>query len=157
MTAAPGPPIGSRAADLEYRLVTEQTSRWLRPGDGQPTLVAFVDPTCPACEMVIEKIEEAVAERAERLRVLLLMSEPPAYIALSRAFSATTLALAQIVARDTIDRYRATATPLLVAFDGEGVVTQAETVGLGGSARVSEMVAACGRGAAAIEVLKVEA
>jgi hypothetical protein len=53
------------------------------------------------------------------------MSDPPAYVEISEVFQRTTLEIGQILEEKTIDSYRATATPLLVAIDTAGTVQAA--------------------------------
>lgn len=122
-----GPPLGTRAASFSYARVPDRGVFRVSPGDeAEPVLLAFVDPTCPSCERLVEEL--GVAETSGELadtRVLLLMSDPPAYIEISEVFSRTTLEIGQILEEKTIDSYRATATPLLVAIDTEGTVQAA--------------------------------
>src|SRR5437016_933208 len=53
-----GPVTGSRAVALSYVRPDEQTPRQLTPGGGQPVLVAFVDPTCPSCEQLVQTLDQ---------------------------------------------------------------------------------------------------
>jgi hypothetical protein len=118
-----GPAVGSRAASFEYSRVGDDTVRYLAAGEGQPALVAFVDPTCPACEKLVANL--GAADRAGELdgvRVLLLISDPPGYLQISDTFQTTHLEIGRVVARATLDAYDASATPLLVAIDSAGVV-----------------------------------
>ena len=52
----PGPEIGSRAAPIRYLQVPAGTPSRVAPGDGMPLLIAFVDPTCPACEQLVSSL-----------------------------------------------------------------------------------------------------
>jgi hypothetical protein len=125
--AAPvGPAVGAKAASLEYSRFADGTVQYLTPGDGQPTLLAFVEPTCPSCEQLVLAL--GTAEQAGELsgvRVLLLTSSPKSYLKVSEAFRATRLECGRILARATTEAYGAAATPLLVAIDGDGVVRAA--------------------------------
>jgi hypothetical protein len=98
------------------------------PGDGRPALVAFVDPTCPSCEELVTVLGAAgEAGELDGLRVLLLTSDPPAYLQISTAFRATSLEIGRPLDRADLEPYRASATPLLVAIDGSGVARAAGT------------------------------
>ena len=118
-----GPPVGSKAAPIRYAAVPDGSHHRLAPGDGQPTLIAFVDPTCPACERLVVSLGElqAAGELAGH-QVLLLMSDPPGYLGISAAFQATSLPIGRPLAVAEVAGYRATGTPLLVAVDGRGTV-----------------------------------
>lgn len=122
-----GPPIGTRAASFSYVRLADRSVSRVSPGDeGRPVFLAFVDPTCPSCEHLVEAL--GVAETSGELadtRVLLLMSDPPAYVEISDVFQHTTLEIGQILEDETIDAYKATATPLLVAIDAAGTVRAA--------------------------------
>jgi len=121
-----GPPVGSEAAPIRYTLVPDGSHQQFAPGDGQPALIAFVDPTCPACEQLVESLGElrAAGELAGR-RVLLLISDPPGYLGISAAFQATSLPIGRPLSTAEVAGYRATGTPLLVAVDGRGIVRAA--------------------------------
>jgi len=125
--AAPlGPVLGSKAASLEYNRFADDTVRYVTPGDGQPTLLAFVEPTCPSCEQLVLALGTAEhAGELTGLRVLLLTSSPKSYLKVSDAFRATRLECGRILARSTTQAYGATSTPLLVAIDRDGVVRAA--------------------------------
>lgn len=121
-----GPEVGSKAASLEYSRFADDTVQYLAPGDGQPILLAFVEPTCPSCEKLVLAL--GTAERAGELsglRVLLLTSNPKSYLKVSDAFRATRLECGRILAQATTQEYGATSTPLLVAIDRDGVVRAA--------------------------------
>lgn len=121
-----GPPVGSKAADLEYTRLRDGTLQYAIPGDGQAMLLAFADPTCPSCERLVEALGEAQdAGELASVRVLLLVSDPPSYLEISDAFRKTHLELGQIVAQATVEAYKASATPLLVAIDRTGTVRSA--------------------------------
>ena len=121
-----GPEVGSKAASLEYRRFADDTVRYLAPGDGQPTLLAFVEPTCPSCEKLVLALGTAEhAGELSGLRVLLLTSSPKSYLKVSDAFRATRLECGRILAQATAQAYGATSTPLLVAIDRDGVVRAA--------------------------------
>jgi len=121
-----GPPVGSKAAPIRYAAVPDGSRERLVPGEGQPALIAFVDPTCPACERLVVSLGElqAAGELAGS-RVLLLMSDPPGYLSISEAFQATSLPIGRPVSAAEVAGYRATGTPLLVAVDRHGTVRAA--------------------------------
>ncbi len=124
-----GPAVGSAAAALTYVRPGEQEERRLVPGDGQPLLVAFADPTCPSCEELVGTLG-AMAATGETVgvRTLVLISDPPSYLQISDVFSATELEIGRPAGRDGLDPYRVSATPLLVAIDAAGVVRAAGSV-----------------------------
>lgn len=131
-TAAPvGPVLGSKAASLEYRRVADDMVQYLTPGDGQPTLLAFVEPTCLSCEKLVRALGEAEqAGELSGLRVLLLTSSPKSYLRISDTFRSTPLECGRIMAHATTEAYRATSTPLLVAIDRDGLVRAAAPAAL---------------------------
>jgi hypothetical protein len=126
-TAAPlGPAVGTIAPSLEYSRFADDTVQYLTPGGGQPTLLAFVDPTCLSCEKLVLALGTAEhAGELSGLRVLLLTSTPKSYLRVSDAFRATQLECGRILAQATMQAYRASSTPLLVAIDRDGVVRAA--------------------------------
>jgi hypothetical protein len=131
-----GPVVGTRAAGFEYTRVSDDTRQYFTPGGGQPSLVAFVDPTCPACEQLVSSLNAAAdsGELAE-LRVLLLTSDPPAYLQISDTFRTTRLEIGRPVSRAAHDDYKASATPLLVGIDVHGEVRAAGSVRRPGEVR----------------------
>jgi hypothetical protein len=125
-TADLGPPVGSRATPIRYTAVPDGSHERLAPGDGQPALIAFVDPTCPACEQLVASLGELhAAGELAGCRVLLLISDPPGYLGISAAFQATSLPIGRPVSAAEVTGYRASGTPLLVAVDGAGTVRAA--------------------------------
>lgn len=137
-----GPPTGSRAAPLTYARPGEEAVHRLMPGAGQPALVAFVDPTCPSCEKLVGLLDAAhEAGDLAGLRTLLLISDPPGYLQISEAFRSTGLEIGRPAERDGLDSYRVSATPLLVAIDGAGLVRAAGPVMQ--AAQVRAYVQAC--------------
>jgi hypothetical protein len=124
-----GPPVGAPAAALTYVRPGEAAEQLLTPGDGQPLLLAFADPTCPSCEQLVGVLGELrAAGELNGLRTLLLISDPPAYLQISDVFRASQLEVGRPAKRDGLDSYRVSATPLLVAVDGAGVVRAAGSV-----------------------------
>jgi hypothetical protein len=124
-----GPEVGSQAAALTYARAGDQRARQLTPGGGEPLLVAFADPTCPSCEQLVAALGElSAAGQLSALRTLVLISDPPSYLQISDVFSATELEVGRPVRREGLEDYRVSATPLLVAIDGAGVVRAAGTV-----------------------------
>jgi hypothetical protein len=121
-----GPERGTRAAAFEYLRVSDGSRQDFTPGSGQSALVAFVDPTCQSCEQLVESLDAAVeAGELAGFRVLLLTSDPPSYLQISDAFTDTRLELGTMITSAARATYNATATPLLVAIDNEGVVRAA--------------------------------
>jgi hypothetical protein len=132
--AGGGPSAGDLAeptglAQLEAMLAdAEDAVRVFAPGHGQPALVAFVDPTCPSCEQLVATLSAAqAAGELAGLHVLLLTSDPPAYLQISPAFQAAGLEIGRALDRGDLESYRPSATPLLVAIDAGGAVTKAGT------------------------------
>jgi hypothetical protein len=131
-----GPPVGSTAGSFRYERVPDGETRLVTPGDGQAVLIAFVDPTCPACEKLVNSLGELrAADRLPGTRILLLMSDPPAYLRVSAAFQATSLEIGRPLNSRELTSYRAEATPLLVAVDGTGVVRAAGVASSPGEVR----------------------
>jgi hypothetical protein len=124
-----GPAAGSRAVPLPYTRAADNRECSFTPGNGTAALLAFVDPTCPACEELVTVLSTAHdADELAGLRVLLLMSDPPAYLEISAAFRVTRLEIGRPSDRIALENYRATATPLLIAIDGAGLVRAAGSV-----------------------------
>jgi hypothetical protein len=124
-----GPAVGTNAVGFEYTRVSDDTRHHFAPGSGQAALVAFADPTCPACEALVSTLNTAADDgELDELRVLLLTSDPPAYLQISDTFRTTRLEIGSPVARATRDAYNVSATPLLVAIDMRGVVRAAGAV-----------------------------
>jgi len=120
---SPGPAIGTQAAPIRYSRIPGDTRGQLTPGDGQPALIAFVDPTCPSCEQLVANLSELQAGgELGGIRVLLLVSDPPGYLSISAAFRATSLEIGRPLTAAEVGGYRVTGTPLLVAIDGAGEV-----------------------------------
>jgi hypothetical protein len=118
-----GPEIGEKATEFEYLQLASGEMRHLTPGHGQPVLLAFVDPTCPACEQVVSILGEvAFKDTFEGVRTLLLMSDPPSYLGASNVFRTTSLEVGHVMDAGILASYRASATPLLVAIDADGFV-----------------------------------
>jgi hypothetical protein len=121
-----GPPVGSRAARISYQSLPDGAPAQLIPGDGLPALIAFVDPTCPACEQLVSSLDAAqAAGDLAGVAVLLLVSDPPRYLQISAAFTETSLQIGRPASRAEVTSYRATGTPLLVAVDSTGIVRAA--------------------------------
>jgi hypothetical protein len=150
-----GPQVGTLAAALQYRRPGEEQIRRLVPGNGQPTLIAFVDPTCPSCEELVTVLGTLrTAGELASIRVLALISDPASYLRISEAFSATELEVGRPSDPAGLDDYRVSGTPLLVAIDQGGVVRAA-----GSAMRTAEVrlyLHACLAGNSATTVLAVE-
>lgn len=141
-----GPATGSSPGAISYERITAAgpsgPPRVFEPGEGIPSLVAFVDPTCPSCEQLVTALTQARQDgNLDGMRVLLLTSDPPAYLGISAAFQATMLEIGRPADGADLERYRATATPLLVAIDAAGVVRAAGTAAR--PAEVRAFVQAC--------------
>ena len=122
-SAALGPPVGSKAGQFRYERVPAGATGLVTPGDGQAMLIAFVDPTCPACEQLVSSLSAPqVADELLGVRILLLMSDPPDYVTISQAFQATSLEIGRPVSAAEVASYRPTSTPLLVAINRAGTV-----------------------------------
>jgi hypothetical protein len=127
--AALGPEVGKKAAEFGYERISDDTRHYVTPGDGQPSLVAFVDPTCPACEQLVDNLGIAMeAGDLAGFRVLLLTSDPPSYLQISDTFRTTRLEIGKVTTHGVREAYNALATPLLVAIDGDGKVRAAGSV-----------------------------
>jgi hypothetical protein len=125
-----GPAVGSHAASLTYTRISDETLQRLNPGNGEPTLVAFVDPTCPACEDLIAALGRMrETDELAGIRALLLTADPPNYLRISKIFQTTPFEIGHITAHSGVESYNATATPLLVAVDSTGVVRAAGPAG----------------------------
>jgi len=149
-----GPRTGTRPGRIAYerlspaapqgRLPGPAVSTFV-PGGGAPALVAFVDPTCPACEELVVTLGlAATTGELAGIRTLLLTTDPPGYLQISAAFRATALEVGRPVDRAELEAYQASATPLVVAIDPTGAVRAA-----GSAARpdeVSAMISACTEG-----------
>jgi hypothetical protein len=128
-SAGLGPDVGQRAAEFGYERIGDGSRHYLTPGDGQPALVAFVDPTCPACEQLVDNLGVLhQAGELSPLRVLLLTSDPPDYLQISDSFRTTGLDIARVTTHGVREDYKAVATPLLVAIGGDGTVRAAGSV-----------------------------
>jgi len=121
-----GPTAGTNAARFEYTRVSDQTLQYVRPGGGQPTLLAFVNPTCQTCEKLVASFS-AVREAGDLagLQVLLLISDPLSYLQISESFRSTKLEIGRVTTRATHNAYKVAATPLVVAIDAGGVIRSA--------------------------------
>jgi len=123
--AALGPAVGSRAAAIGYTR-PGGGEEYFRPGGGTAALLAFAEPTCPACEELVAALNTAGAEGdLGPVRPLLLTSEPLSYLQISGPFRDTSLPLGRVSDEAALRAYRVSATPLLVAIDGAGVVRAA--------------------------------
>lgn len=121
-----GPPVGSAAPPFEYLRVSDRSVLLAEPGREQPTLLAFVNPTCQACDTLVTSFNRAAsAGDLSAVRVLLLITDPISYLQISAAFQETPLEIGQVVARTTINAYQASGTPLVVSVDGSGVIRKA--------------------------------
>jgi hypothetical protein len=125
--AAHGPVPGTPAPAIEYIGIGDGQRHVFTPGsDGQPALIAFVDPTCPACEELVESLGAARSARElPGIKVLLVTADPPRYIQISDAFMNTSLELGSLTSHLAREEYNVAATPLLVAIDAGGAVRAA--------------------------------
>jgi hypothetical protein len=129
-TSALGPVPGSRATEFVYLRISDNTEHRFRPAvDHKPTLLGFVDPTCPACEELVENLSTATSVgELDGFRTLLVMSDPPTYAGISTAFRSTGLEIGRPPTDAAREAYNAAATPLLVAIDSSGTVRAARSV-----------------------------
>jgi hypothetical protein len=147
-----GPAVGTIATPFRYQRLPDGIPAQFRPGGGQRSLVAFVDPTCPACEQLVTNLGElATAGEMPGARVLLLISDPPSYLGISTAFRDTTLEIGRPVSAEEVTGYRATGTPMLVAIDGDGIVRAAGVARQ--SAEIKSFAAAAGAAGAADDAI----
>jgi hypothetical protein len=117
-----GPSVGVKANAFEYIRLSDRSSRSFVPGGGA-ALLAFVEPTCPTCEALVENLGRASrAHELSGLRVLLIISDPSDYVQVSDTFRSTHLELGRLTTPRAREEYRAFGTPLLVAIDAAGVV-----------------------------------
>jgi hypothetical protein len=125
-TAELGPAVGTMASPFRYQKLPGGMTAQFSPGAGQPWLLAFADPSCPACEQLVTSLSTMQADgELAGAGILLLISDPPGYLSISAAFQATTLEIGRPLTVTEIAGYRATGTPLLVAIDGTGRVRAA--------------------------------
>ncbi|HZO77575.1 MAG TPA: hypothetical protein VFB39_05985 [Solirubrobacteraceae bacterium] len=124
-----GPAPGSSAKEFDYLRIRDNTNQIFVPaGNDGPALLGFVDPTCPACEELVENLSAADASgELAGFRTLLVMSDPPAYAEISPAFCSTAIEIGRPPTEAARQAYNAIATPLLIAIDGEGVIRAART------------------------------
>ncbi|MGO8961623.1 MAG: hypothetical protein ACLQFR_30260 [Streptosporangiaceae bacterium] len=142
-----GPAVGTMATPFRFQTLPDGMTAQFRPGGGQSSLVAFVDPTCPACEQLVTNLGQlAAGGELAGARVLLLISDPPSYLAISAAFRDTALQVGRPLSAQEVTRYRASGTPLLVSIDSEGVVRAAGVARL--VPEIRSFAAAAARGAA---------
>src|SRR5271165_1859281 len=152
-TADLGPAVGTMATPFRYHQLPDGTIAQFRPGGGQRSLIAFVDPTCPACEQLVTNLSAMAADgELAGARALLLISDPPSYLGISAAFRATTLEIGRPLSAEEVTGYRASGTPLLVAVDGDGYVRAAGVARQAAEIR-SFAAAAAGAGGAATEAI----
>jgi hypothetical protein len=124
--SARGPAAGSTARAIRYYRLPSRTPALFTPGTGQPVLLAFVDPTCPACEQLVSSLSTlSAAGELPGVRILLLISDPPGYLEISAAFRATSLEIGRPITIAEVEGYRVSGTPLLVAIDAAGTVRAA--------------------------------
>ncbi len=124
-----GPAIGEMASPFRYQRLPTGTTAQFRPGGGQRSLIAFVDPSCPACEQLVTNLGTlAAGGELTGARTLLLISDPPSYLGISAAFRDTALEIGRPLSAEEVTGYRASGTPLLVAIDGAGMVRAAGVV-----------------------------
>lgn len=115
--------IGTKAPDFGYLRVGDNTELEFPAASGQPTLIAFVDPTCPSCEELVANMGEVVsAGELPGFRILLLIADPPSYLHISEVFKSTRLELGAMTSRETRAAFDAATTPLLVAIDPAGFI-----------------------------------
>lgn len=118
-----GPQRGTKAASFEYRRVSDESTQYIAPGRDGPVLLAFVNPTCVICEKLLEALASAEQDRdLDRIRVLLLISEPISYLQISEIFQQTRFETGQLMSQSTLEAYTVSGTPLVVGVDADGWV-----------------------------------
>jgi hypothetical protein len=118
-----GPTVGTPAAGFEYMRLDTRTSELFEPAAGHAALLAFADPTCPACEELVAALNQVHADGGlAEVRPLILIAEPASYLQISEPFRDTPLPVGRLVTGSARQAYAVSATPLLVAVDGGGVV-----------------------------------
>ena len=123
---AAGPTVGAPAAGFEYAQVDTGAREFFEPDGGRAALLVFADPTCPACEELVAVLNQAHADGGlAEVRPLILISEPASYLQISEPFRETPLPVGRLVTDSTRQAYEVSATPLLVAVDGRGVIRAA--------------------------------
>ena len=123
-----GLPVGTPAVGFEYVRLDTGKREFFDPAEGAALLV-FADPTCPACEELVAGLNQAHADGGlAEVRPLILTAEPPSYLQISAPFRETRLPLGRLVTDSTRQAYRVSATPLLVAVDGGGLIRAAGPV-----------------------------
>jgi hypothetical protein len=121
-----GPAVGTPAAGFEYERLDSPAREFFEPTGERAALLAFADPTCPACEELVAALNQAHADGGlARVRPLILISEPASYLQISEPFRETPLPVGRLVTESTRHAYRVSATPLLVTIDGDGIVRAA--------------------------------
>ena len=124
-----GPAAGSRAVTLPYTRAGDDHEHVLRPRRWQARAAGLRRSDLPVVRGLVTVLGTAQdAGELSGLRVLLLVSDPPAYLDISAAFRATKLEIGRPSDRDALAAYRASGTPLLVAIDGAGLVRAAASV-----------------------------
>jgi hypothetical protein len=119
-----GLPPGTLAPAFEYRRVSDGSLQHFTPGSDHPALLAFVNPTCLACDQLVSTMSTAHnSGELNILRTLLVTSDPIGYIEISDAFKNTPLEIGQVTTRATLNSYQAMATPLIVSIDGSGHIS----------------------------------
>ena len=123
-----GLPPGTLAPAFEYRRVSDSSLQHFTPGNEHPALLAFVNPTCLACDQLVGAMSTAHNQgELSALRTLLVISEPISYIEISDSFKDTLLEIGQVTSRATLNSYQAVATPLIVSIDATGHISSSGT------------------------------
>jgi hypothetical protein len=121
--------VETMAPDFSYLRVGDNRELEFPAASGQPTLIAFVDPTCPSCEELVANLGEvAAAGELPGFRILLLTADPPSYLHISEIFKSTRLELGAMTSRQTRAAFGAATTPLLVAIDPGGLIRASDHV-----------------------------
>jgi hypothetical protein len=123
-----GLPPGTLAPAFEYRRVSDGSLQHFAPGNDHPALLAFVNPTCLACDQLVDAMSGAHDQgELNAVRVLLVTSDPVSYIEISDSFKDTPLEIGQVTTRATLNSYQAVATPLIVSIGASGHISASGT------------------------------
>lgn len=115
--------IGTSGSGFQYLAVRDGSISTFTPGQGQTSVLAFVEPTCPACERLVGILGDAyAANELDGVRVLLLISEPPRYLQIAKAFQASRLEIGRLTDTQVRRSYGVSGTPFLVVLDETATV-----------------------------------
>jgi hypothetical protein len=115
--------VGSPAEGFTYEPLNRHDGLGrFEPASGRPSLLMFADPSCVGCETALRALSDEVQPvELEGLEVLVVTTEPAAYVAASPTFEAAAVPLGRITSA-IADRYRVVATPTAYAIAADGTV-----------------------------------